>query len=102
MKLHEERTWKVLLHYATSSTGGYGSKIDDNRFFMSPSGRTDLMAELEATIRGMFITPEQDGEYVACRFPARFEWLVERLEIATDQLPVLPAASGTGRWAQLR
>jgi len=88
MKLHEERTWKVLLHYATSSTGGYGSKIDDNRFFMSPSGRTDLMAELEATIRGMFITPEQDGEYVACRFPARFEWLVERLEIATDQLPV--------------
>lgn len=88
MKLSEERTWEVLLHYAKFYNGSFRSKIDDDRFFMSPEGRTDLKAELEATIRGLFIIPEKDGEHVACRFPARFEWLADRLEISASQLPV--------------
>lgn len=87
MKLYEDRTWEVLLHYAKSYNGSFRSKIDDDRFFMSPIGRTDLRSELESTISALFITPKKDGEYVACRFPARYEWLKERLAISADQLP---------------
>ena len=72
LKLYEERTWEVLLHYAKSYSGSFVSKIDDDRFFLSPAGRTDRKAELEATIRSLFIPPGKDGEHAACRFPARY------------------------------
>jgi hypothetical protein len=87
LRLYEERTWEVLLHYAQSYSGGFGSKIDDERFFLSPAGRTDRKSELEATIRSLFIPPAKDGEHVACRFPARYEWLMERLKIKSYLLP---------------
>jgi len=87
LKLYEERTWGVLLHYAKFYSGRFASKIDDDRFFLSPAGRTDRKAEMEATIRGLFISPEKDGDHVACRFPARYEWLRDRLEIETSRLP---------------
>ena len=85
--LYRERSWQVLLHYVEPHPGVYQSKIDDPVFFISPTGRTDAKAELAATLRSIFLAPEKDGEHVACRFPARFEWLKERLALETSELP---------------
>ncbi|WP_054691743.1 Lnb N-terminal periplasmic domain-containing protein [Geotalea toluenoxydans] len=84
--LDEERTWEVLLHYTKTYGGGYKSRIDDGKFFLAPNGRTDKKAELEATVKSFFKTAK-DGEHTACRFPARYEWLKEKLEIDPAQLP---------------
>lgn len=87
LQLHKERDWEALLHYAKTLYGGSRSRIDDERFFLSPVGRTDSKAELEATLRSFFISPTKDGEHTACRFPARYEWLRDRLGIDDSQLP---------------
>jgi hypothetical protein len=86
-RLSEERTWKVLLHYTKTLTGGERSRIDDRKFFLSPQGRVDRQAELAATLSALFVPPQKDGEYAACRFPARFEWLNSRLGIDPTRLP---------------
>ena len=86
-KLHEERGWRALLHYGKSFTGEYRSKIDDKKFFTSPTGRTDPEAELESTLRSFFESDSNDGQNSICRFPARYAWLAERLNIDQAQLP---------------
>jgi hypothetical protein len=86
-ELYRERTWEVLLHYTKTLTGGYQSRIDDPKFFLSPRGRTDRQAELAATLQEIFVPPLKDGDYLACRFPARFEWLSSRLGIDAARLP---------------
>ena len=86
-KLQEERGWQALLHYGKTFTGGFRSKIDDPRFFVSPEGRVDPAAELEATIRSFFQTDSGDGQNSICRYPARYAWLAEQLHIEPSQLP---------------
>jgi hypothetical protein len=88
LKLHEERGWHALLHYGKSMTGSYRSKIDDPHFFNSPIGRTDASAELEATLRSLFLVDPKDGQSSICRFPARYAWLAEQLQIDQSQIPV--------------
>lgn len=87
LKIYEERTWEVLLHYTKNRSGGYTSRIDDEKFFLSPHGRTDSKSELDATVRSFFIPPVKDGEHAACRFPARYEWLKTRLGMDAAQIP---------------
>ncbi len=78
--------WRVLGHY-TRTLSGWKSEIDDPRFFLSPRGKTDPEAELEATLRALFRTPAQGKKSAACRFPARLAWLRERLPIDPSALP---------------
>jgi len=80
------RNWQVLLHYRPRGEG-YESVIDDPRFFLAPTGKTDPAAELDATIRGLFAPAGTGDEHPRCRFPARFEWLQEELGIDPAQLP---------------
>lgn len=87
LKLHEERGWRALLHYGKTFTGKYKSKIDDKKFFTSPDGRTDPGAELESTLRSFFQPVVADGQNSICRYPARFSWLSERLQINQTRLP---------------
>lgn len=86
-KLHEERPWQILLHYKRAFSGGYRSRIDDPQFFLAVDGRTDPRKELEATLRSFFLPPTGDGTHGACRFPARFQWLSDRLDLDPAQLP---------------
>ncbi|HZV81248.1 MAG TPA: DUF4105 domain-containing protein, partial [Geobacteraceae bacterium] len=85
-KLDGQRTWDVLLQYRPKSSGRE-SVIDDRRFFLAPSGKTDPAAELEATIRGFFVSATAGDEHPRCRFPARYEWLQKELGIDGAQLP---------------
>ena len=86
-KIHEERAWQVLLHYTRTVSDGYRSRIDDPDFFLSPTGSTEPSEELKATLSSFFLPPKGDGAHAACRFPARFQWLADRLSLDSGHLP---------------
>ena len=93
-KLHDDRYWNILLHYRR---GWFGreSLVDDRRFFLSPTGKKDPASELAATLAGFLQEPtrketvneEEEQPHPRCRFPARFEWLKQRLSIDASRLP---------------
>ena len=85
--LHEDRYWRVLLH-VRPGIAGTRSLVDDPRFFLSPSGKTDPAAELSATLDGLFDNTA-DPPYF-CRFPARYAWLARSLEIDPTRIPRPP------------
>ena len=97
--LAEQRGWHILLHYKKKLTGGTTSRISDQSFFLSRTGRTDPEAELEATIGAFFTPSAPDGEHPICRFPARLAWLGEQLHIDPARLP---AAACSEQKEQLR
>lgn len=86
--LAQDPYWLTLLHYKQGVTGRR-SLVDDSKFFLSPSGKRDPAAEMDATLRAFF-QPAGDDEaaHPACRFVARFAWLKERLAVDETKLPV--------------
>lgn len=79
-RLWEERPWRLLLH-ARSGWLGTRSEAAGPDFFLSPRGRRDIGAELEATLDGFFLAapPTDPDAHPQCRFPARYAWLKGRL-----------------------
>ncbi len=78
--------WRRLLHYK-KGLFQWVSEEDAPGFFLSPRGKRDPEAELEAAIRGFFDPPSSDDEkrpHPQCRFPARSAWLKERLNLSDD------------------
>jgi len=86
LSLSGRREWDVLLFYRQKG-GGHKSIIDDPRFFLSPTGKIDPSAELEATISGLFAPSGAGDDHPRCRFPARYQWLKSELEIDPARLP---------------
>jgi len=64
------------------------SLIDDPKFFLSPKGKYDAEAELEATIRAFFESKDDETEHAVCKFIARYTWIKEKLNLDPSQLPV--------------
>jgi len=87
LRLSEERYWHSLLHYRRGVTG-LRSLVDDPKFFLSPRGKRDPEAELEATLRALFEPAGGAGKHPVCRFVARHAWLKERLGLDPARLPV--------------
>ncbi|OVE79891.1 hypothetical protein BVY02_02050, partial [bacterium J17] len=82
--------WKLLLHYKPRILlPGERSLIDDSTFFLSPDGKRDAEAELEATIKSFFDLSTKDRtELISqCRFVARYRWLKNQLNFDSKQLP---------------
>jgi hypothetical protein len=86
LNLSHSRAWDILLFYRLHGSERT-SLIDDPRYFLSPVGKTDPSAELEATLRGFFTDPSLGDEHPRCRFPARYQWLREELAFDEDSLP---------------
>ena len=80
LNLAQERYWQILLHIVDGE-----SEIDDEKFFLSPDGKTDAKSELDATLEALLNETRFDDNSTACRFPARKAWLAEKLSI--DNLP---------------
>lgn len=86
-KLWESPYWWRLLHYAPAFWGGVKSRMKADGFFLSPEGRHDPRAELEATLRSFFNDPLAPGEeappelkeHPQCLFRDRYLWLREKL-----------------------
>lgn len=96
-------TWLRLLHYRRGTLGGgflgggYTSQADGPTFFLSPHGKGDPQAELDATLRAFFapmpgrsatVTETPADAHALCRFPARFMYLRQALGIDPRMLPV--------------
>lgn len=79
--------WKVLLHYRPSWHGSERSLIDDPAFFLSPRGKDDPAAELQATLRGFFEPPGEADRHPQCRFPDRLAWLSNQLQLPAGTFP---------------
>lgn len=88
-RLAEHREWRLLLHYRPSWLGGVVSQQDDPGFFLSPDGKTNPAAELEATLAGFFSAElvGRSKQPVQCAFVARYAWLNERLRFDPNRLP---------------
>lgn len=57
------------------------SEIDDKKFFLSKNGKTNAKDELNATIKALLIETTFEDNSTACKFPARKQWLKEKLNI---------------------
>lgn len=76
--LYEETYWKKLLHYKNGE-----SRIVSNEFFLSTKSLPSLSEELNATLNEL---NRSDGQQIACRFPARYEWLKSKVTLPTYDL----------------
>src|SRR5262245_1361039 len=98
-KLASEREWHLLLHYRKNLFRGFTSEEDDPGFFMSPAGKTDPQAELNATLK-QFFSDELVGrskQPAQCAYIARYHWLRERLQFDDSRLPKM-ACERFDRW----
>ncbi len=78
LSVHPE--WRRLLHFAPHNLGlANKSEVDDDQFFLSPNGKEDAQAELDATIRALFSAKTGD-EAERCRFIGRKRWLEQQLD----------------------
>lgn len=101
LKLAETREWQLLLHYRANLFGGYTSEQDDPGFFLSPEGKTNPAAELDATLK-QFFSDELVGrskQPAQCAFIARYHWLRERLQFDDSRLPKM-ACERFERWIE--
>ncbi|TBR42821.1 DUF4105 domain-containing protein [Marinomonas agarivorans] len=72
--------WLKLVHY--KGTGKQQeSLVDDEQFFLAPTGKTSAQDELLATLSFALQQTEQ-GQRSRCRFPARIKFLEQNLNIS--------------------
>lgn len=88
-KLHQQRYWKLLLHYRQNLFGGWTSEIDAPGFFLSKKGKTHPEAELHATLTHFFSTKlvGRSKQVAQCAFIARFQWLQHHLHFDETRMP---------------
>jgi hypothetical protein len=87
--LAHSRDWQLLLHYTPTLLGRVMSRADGPAFFLSPEGKTNPQAELDATL-GMFFTDDAVGrtkQPAQCAFPDRYQWLKQQLAFDSARLP---------------
>jgi len=102
-RLASDPDWLRLVHYEAdrSSPSGLRSAIHSEAFFLAGSeGATDPRAELAATITAM-AQPAADApdDHPQCRFPARHQWLAERLGSHSPRPQPCPEYEGWTRSA---
>ena len=95
-RLHENLHWLRLLHYRKHGDGVV-SDIDGGYFFLSPRGKTDSRAEMEATLRALLskedLSPplekglEPAAMHPLCKFRARLRFLQAHLAFPDSLLP---------------
>jgi hypothetical protein len=81
LRLHNHEVWKKLLHYEESLSGNV-SAINSKDFFLSEVGQFNSRAELEATLYAFSQVAEDPNYHAQCRFPARYLWLQEKLNLS--------------------
>jgi hypothetical protein len=90
-KLWDDPEWWTLGHYHRTMWGQVASRVDDDRFFLHPKGKTHRKLELKATLDAFVnpvLNPDPDARSLACRFPARRKWLIEKLSIPEEVFAV--------------
>ncbi len=105
--LAQDTTWRRLLYFSDEKKGLFGknkniSAVDDARFFLSPNGREDSGAELDAMLvafademanktnnsKTNHTAQASNSSSALCRFPARAKWLSDTLAIEKSAMQV--------------
>ena len=105
--LAQHTTWRRLLYFSDDKKGFFGknkniSAVDDARFFLSPNGREDSAAELDAMLvafademanttnnsKANNFAQVSNSNSALCRFPARAKWLSDTLAIDKSAMHV--------------
>lgn len=73
-----DQKWIKLLHYEKNLMGKMHSRIEDQKFFLHPQGQKNPNKELLANIESL----QQNPHHYHCRFPARYEYLTKKLNLA--------------------
>jgi hypothetical protein len=89
LRLSEDARWRRILFYIPSVVYGTKGMIDDPAFYLSPQGKWDPKAEMDATLTAFFLTPDLKApdQHALCRFPARRAYLEEKLNIGSAIWP---------------
>ncbi len=89
-----EPQWTNLLHYKPANRKLFNrgdntraSYVDDPEFFLSGDDAGIPENELKANLAGFFTAPMAGDQHPQCRFPARYKWLVNQLDINPEKLP---------------
>lgn len=106
MQLYKKPTWLRLLHFDTNWKQGQSSEILTPLFFLSSKNKSTAIIhpkiELQASLRAVFL-PVSQGEkqnlHAQCRFPARFYWLQQQLQLDLNKLPKVKC-DRLERWAK--
>lgn len=78
--LHEQ--WRQLVHYRPGTwPDSWISQADDTRFFLSPEGKADPRAEMQATLAAFAAPADAGNDHAQCRFVARLTWLRRELDL---------------------
>jgi hypothetical protein len=97
-QIERDPGWLALLHYHHPLGGaGWKSHADASPFFLASAGNTDPRAELLADLQALFFNAVDTS--ARCRFPARYEWLRERLALPADGT-ALEACAALQDWYQ--
>lgn len=96
LKLAESDEWLKLGYYHRNLLGMRTSRGSAS-FFLAMNGQDHPKAELDATIRNLFITQERaypgvlggESQVPRCQFPARYRWIIKKLSVRASSLPVI-------------
>lgn len=80
--LDQDITWQRLM-YANKNQK---SEVTYGGYFLSKNGKNNLKEELKADISALFM-PAQDNQSIRCKFPARSQWLIQKVGIQENELP---------------
>ncbi|XQF92430.1 DUF4105 domain-containing protein [Pseudoalteromonas espejiana] len=70
--------WLKLGHYRNTALGSFKSEVDSAEFFIAPTGKTNPVDELNATISAFNGNKTNQQKY-SCQFPARYTWLKSKI-----------------------
>jgi hypothetical protein len=91
LRLAERPEWRKLVHYEPDLLGpGVHALLDGPEFYLSPEGRRNPGAELEATLAAFFsdLSETKERQNPQCQFIARRTWLDEELKFDRSRLPL--------------
>ncbi|MEQ1225250.1 Lnb N-terminal periplasmic domain-containing protein [Acinetobacter pittii] len=80
--LDQDITWQRLM-YANKNQK---SEVTYSGYFLSENGKNNLKEEIKADISALFV-PAQDNQSIRCKFPARSQWLMQKVGIQENELP---------------
>ncbi|WP_447507555.1 Lnb N-terminal periplasmic domain-containing protein [Acinetobacter lactucae] len=80
--LDQDITWQRLM-YANKNQK---SEVTYSGYFLSKNGKNNLKEELKTDISALFM-PAQDNQSIRCKFPARSQWLIQKVGIQENELP---------------
>ena len=113
LNLAADTQWLRLGHWRRG-LGGVESEADGSAFFLSPRGKTDPAAELDATLAAFFAPPSAEpdrplGEpqraeamHPQCRFPARLSFVASRLGLDPARLPLQRCPRFEAFWTRVQ